>query len=316
MSSASTTGKQAPDLPDVMALVGDFRSEALFCSALPQPEEKRFLRALKLIAAGRHPREVAAMTKFTEYDLITYMARSCAISRGISDNVIAHERRMMTIVPIRNATGKMAMLEKDKSGWFVEIGANGDSDSRLDCTNLCASENTTIDASSIAEDDCENHKEVESGTDSVKPPFEEDQDDPVSEEVPQVFIGHGECPVGSRFGILSVDEELQDEEIKSDAESLSLAKNVEEQATSVKKNEKRKKKTKKAQKAKSTRDVEENGFEQEKATKETEVAEPYTSPITSTALSETTWSMGILILTNMWEWVRALAGFVLEKLGY
>ena len=84
-----------------------------------QARTKNFIKALTLVAAGRHPSDVVRKfpgLNMTGHDLVTQMARFSARSWGVTDEQVSDESRMMLGIPEKNNNGDFAMLRKAEDG--------------------------------------------------------------------------------------------------------------------------------------------------------------------------------------------------------
>ena len=248
----SSESEQAYNLSNPTASLKGRRPEASIETTLSCPEYKKFVKALTLIAAGRHPQEALAGlrhnsqiyfgdqngTNLSEYDFITYLARICVHHCGVSNATISHELKMMPIVLIKTSSGEMAMHKRGDDGWFRIMDVR-DAAGRKNGRGSCSGPGEEVhDDSSIVEGEGACAEKFETGAVSFNPSSEgykpRNTPEIASGAIPRPF----EAPVGSRFGILSIEEDHRDEETEPDAEPSVFGDKAEEKAPSTKKNKK------------------------------------------------------------------------------
>ena len=188
---------------------------------------KGFVQALTQVAAGWHPEEVVQQLndnmrkKFpsaaddammTEYDLVTYMARHWATDCDITADAIAHERKMLSILPIETVNG-WTFLKRSEDGWLRAMQLKGP-DAKMNATDGTDTPDTedTVVASGSASV-TQDAGDIELGDQKGAPAGPQCDEEtleaaaPVSAPLPSTPKVTEAAPVGSRFNILATIED-------------------------------------------------------------------------------------------------------------
>ena len=222
---------------------------------------KGFVKALTQVAAGWHPEEVVQQLndnmrkKFpnaaddammTEYDLVTYMARHWPTDCDITAEAIAHERKMLLILPIETKDG-WKFLKRSEDGWLraMQLKGPGVKANATDGTENPDTEETVVASGSTSIMQNASNIELEDNAGTAASPQLNADDTETTQPTP-VPKASETAPFGSRFNVLATTE---DEDVVSAPSSTTGSQNPGQDAEQApgkkRKNKNRKRKDKK-----------------------------------------------------------------------